>query len=304
MERRWKESTNLFCNHCPADICVKTLLYVAVGPCEDIIYSKDMVKRASGVPIRRAIPNNGEHNEENIILDEDECRDKLKLIVENVIRSLSDLLDEGEDENHSTIEALEQIEKDTKVQIEEDKKRLIRACLLANTPQDIVDYLLPFYLEQLKEVKIEQGEQEEDLTHHEKMIDWIEEIRKSFRENGKGISHIDAVQGGYQTVKQAPIQLVNHGYIRSVAYENYLMVLCRFLFDFDASYANYFHSTIDSRRMSSPINYVQGRIFNDDENEREDMIKAHREKLKQLEEEYENALNEKRDIDKLFASLQ
>jgi len=291
MERRWAESTNLYCNHLPQDICVKTLLYVAVGPNEDIIFSKDMVKRASNFPKRHAIPRSDSRK-----LNDDE--NNLRK-VKSAIRNLRNDWEEMDSEEDAFRKALG----DLGLNALKSNFGAFKNVYLERDNDKLEAYLMEL-MEESKPREFDDDDMEkvEDLSHHEKMIDWIENIRRSFKEHGKNFSVADAVQGGYQTIKQAPRQLVDHDYIRSVAYENYLMVLCRFLFDFDASYANYFHSTLDPRVMSHPIQFIRTTIF-DESFKKEDLVRIFNEEGNRIQQEYNEKLNELKNFDDIINKL-
>jgi hypothetical protein len=105
-------------------------------------------------------------------------------------------------------------------------------------------------------------------------------IRTMMKENKNKFNIIDAVKGGFQRVKTYDMALVSIPSIRNVAIEYYHMMLCRFLFDFDACMSTYINcifspngSTNLTHQLTTMLQTSDVNVYTSDNKEDQNRVK-------------------------------
>jgi len=80
-------------------------------------------------------------------------------------------------------------------------------------------------------------------------IEALKEIRETLRKHSNLFTSSDIVEGGFTLIYAGDASYMNYDYLRGVAVEYYLLVLMRFLYDFDVAYVFHFQNALASDKM-------------------------------------------------------
>jgi len=99
-------------------------------------------------------------------------------------------------------------------------------------------------------------EREAQMKRAYEKIESIKKVRDTLSQSRDVFTSADIVEGGFSIIYTPDPSYVNYDYLRGVAVEYYLLVLQRFLFDFDSAFIFYFHSKLSVMKSLSISNFI------------------------------------------------
>jgi len=136
--------------------------------------------------------------------------------------------------------------------------------------------------------------------------DCISMIREMFLHNKQYFSPADIVEGGFQMVFSPPKGGISLRYVRGCARELYIMVLSRFLFDFEVSYMVFIRNKLDTDAWKEITEFISNsEIFKESKVKEkfELMAKLWKEDKDRLEKKVKDLRRSINSVDKYFQRL-